>query len=141
MAKERQQVHRLERQVQMVCLPRRLWPHNGGLHSPKERNQLPPKGHLEEILRRKIEKSKENNQDDHKIPEKSGSPPFDAKIIDDISGGSKICGASYSQAKRHAKVSKIEKKDRPQKNTMVSSEKEITFDETDREGIQDPHHE
>ncbi|XP_023763507.1 uncharacterized protein LOC111911971 [Lactuca sativa] len=98
------------------------------------------KGHLKEILGRKREKSTENNQDDHRILEKLGSPPSNAKIISVISGGSNICGTSYSQAKRHARVSKIEKEDRPRKNTMVSSEKEITFDETDREGIQDPHH-
>ena len=32
------------------------------------------------------------------------------------------------------------KENTPQKNTMISSEKEITFDETDMEEIQDPRH-
>ncbi|XP_023743493.1 uncharacterized protein LOC111891666 [Lactuca sativa] len=107
----------------------------------KEISYLLRKGHLKEILRRKKEKSKENNQDDHKIPKKPGSPPPNAEIININPGGSNICGTSYSQAKRHAKVYKIEKEDRPRKNTSVSNEKEITFNVTDRDEIQDPHHE
>ncbi|KAL7600002.1 uncharacterized protein LOC111909241 [Lactuca sativa] len=105
----------------------------------KEISYLLIKGHLKEILGRKREKSKENCQDGHRILEKPGSPPADAKIINVISGGSNIRGTSYSQAKRHMKVSK-KKEYIPQRNTMFSSEKEITFDETDREGIQDRHH-
>ena len=79
----------------------------------KENNYLLSKGHLKEILGRKREKSKENNQDDDRIPEKPGSPPSDAKIINIISGGSNIYGTTYYLDKRHANVSKIEKEDRP----------------------------
>ncbi|XP_023749791.1 uncharacterized protein LOC111898097 [Lactuca sativa] len=106
----------------------------------KEISYLISKRHLKETLRRKKEKSKENNQDGHKIPKKQGSPPPNAKIINVISGGSNICGTSYFQAKRQNKVSKTEKENRSRKNTLVSKKKEITLDETDREGIQDPHH-
>ena len=55
-------------------------------------------------------------------------------------GGSDICGTSYSAAKRHAKESKAGKEARPIRNTKVLPEREITFDEDDREGVQDPHH-
>ncbi|XP_023767595.3 uncharacterized protein LOC111916202 [Lactuca sativa] len=106
----------------------------------KEISYLLSKGHLKEILGRKREKSKQNSQDDHRIPEKPGSPTYDAKIIIVISGGSNIFVTSYSQGKRHAKVFKTEKENTPRKNTMISSEKEITFDETDMEEIQDPRH-
>ena len=75
----------------------------------KEIIYLLSKGHLKEILGRKRENFKENNQDDHRIPEKLGSPPSDAKIINVILARSNICGTSYSQAKRHAKVSNTEK--------------------------------
>ncbi|XP_023749270.1 uncharacterized protein LOC111897549 [Lactuca sativa] len=57
-----------------------------------------------------------------------------------ISGGSDICGTSYAAAKRHAMLSKIEKEKGPQKNTSIKNDKEITFDEADRQDIQDPHH-
>ncbi|KAL7586986.1 hypothetical protein Lser_V15G37217 [Lactuca serriola] len=86
----------------------------------KEINYLLSKGHLKEILMRKRETSKENSQDDHRIRKKPGSPPSDARIINVILGRSNICGPSYFQAKRHTKVSKTKKEDRPQKNTMIS---------------------
>lgn len=76
----------------------------------------------------------------HKTLEKPGSPPADAKVINVISGGSDICGPSYSAAKRHAKVLKSEKEERQQKITSITNEKEITFVETDRTNVQDPHH-
>ena len=53
---------------------------------------------------------------------------------------SDICGTSYSSEKRHAKVSKAEKEERPQKNMTITNEKDITFDETDRTDLQEPHH-
>ena len=62
----------------------------------KEISYLFSKGHLKEILGRNKEKSKEKNQDGHKIPKKPGSPPPNAKIINVISGRSNICGTSYS---------------------------------------------
>ncbi|XP_023733891.1 uncharacterized protein LOC111881731 [Lactuca sativa] len=47
---------------------------------------------------------------------------------------------NYLLAKSHAKVSKTEKGKGPQKNTSITNKKEITFDEADRQDIQDPHH-
>ena len=72
---------------------------------------------------------------------KPGSPPSDAKLINVIPEGPDIYGTSYSTAKRHAKVSKTEKEERPKKNTKIMNEKEIIFAETNREDVQDPHHE
>ncbi|XP_023758741.1 uncharacterized protein LOC111907173 [Lactuca sativa] len=57
-----------------------------------------------------------------------------------ISGVSDICGTSYSAEKGHAKVSKMENEKGPQKNTMITNQKEIMFDETDMLDVQDPHH-
>ena len=37
-------------------------------------------------------------------------------------------------------MSKAKKEENPQKNTSIIKGKEITFDETDRIDIQDPHH-
>lgn len=36
-------------------------------------------------------------------------------------------------------MSKVEKEERTRKNTSITNEKQITFDEHDRENIQDPH--
>lgn len=72
---------------------------------------------------------KEKDQDPSKILEKPRTHPYDAKVINVINGGSKICGTSYSIAKTHAKISKVEKEERTEKNTSITSKKEITFDE------------
>lgn len=40
----------------------------------------------------------------------------------------------------HAKVLKIKKEEGSQKNTLITNEKEITFDKADIQDIQDPHH-
>ncbi|XP_023737251.1 uncharacterized protein LOC111885204 [Lactuca sativa] len=56
----------------------------------KEISHLLSKGHLKEIIDRKREKHRENSQDGHRIAEKPGSPPSDAKIINVISIGSNI---------------------------------------------------
>lgn len=58
----------------------------------------------------------EKEQDHANILEKAGSHPSDAKVINVVSGGSDIFGTSYSVAKGHTKVSKMEKEERPQKN-------------------------
>ena len=98
----------------------------------KEINYLLRKVYLKEILRRRKEIPKEKEQDPMKILEKPGSPLSKAKVVNVISGGSDICGTSYSAAKRDTKVSKAEKDERPRKNTPITSKKEITCDEQDR---------
>ncbi|XP_035845292.1 uncharacterized protein LOC118491545 [Helianthus annuus] len=57
-----------------------------------------------------------------------------------ISGGSDICGTSYSAAKRHAKETKAERGDKPTRTTTLTTDKVITFDSDDRDTVQDPHH-
>ncbi|XP_023763617.1 uncharacterized protein LOC111912109 [Lactuca sativa] len=100
------------------------------------------KGYLKEILGRRKEKTKEKDQDPKMILERPGSPhpPTEAKVINVISRGSNIYGTSYSAAKRHAMVSKTQK-EKGQKKTTITNEKEITFDEADRQDAQDPHYE
>jgi hypothetical protein len=56
------------------------------------------KGHLKDLLGRK----KSKTQDAEKAPERAPSPPPNAKVINFISGGSDICGTSYSAAKKRA---------------------------------------
>ncbi|KAI3821220.1 hypothetical protein L1987_08780 [Smallanthus sonchifolius] len=75
-----------------------------------------------------------------RIPRRAKSPPPDAKVIGFISGGSDICGTSYSAAKRNAKEAKTEQGDRPIKTSSSTKEKVISFDEDDRNDVQDPHH-
>ncbi|KAK9050700.1 hypothetical protein SSX86_030330 [Deinandra increscens subsp. villosa] len=75
----------------------------------KEISYLLTKGHLKELIGRKKVKTQEAD----KVPQRAASPPQDAQIINFISGGSDICGTSYSSAKKHAKESKSEQGDRP----------------------------
>ncbi|XP_052622274.1 uncharacterized protein LOC128127657 [Lactuca sativa] len=105
-----------------------------------EISYLLSKGYLKEILGKRKEIFKEKDQDAHKILKKPGYSPADTKVINVIYGGSEIFGTSYSTTKRHAKVSKTEKEERPQKNTSIMFEKDITFDETDITDIQDSYH-
>ncbi|KAF5764494.1 putative retrotransposon gag domain, aspartic peptidase domain superfamily [Helianthus annuus] len=102
----------------------------------KEIGYLLSKGHLKELLGRK----KQRTQDPERIPEKAPAPPADAQVINFISGGSDICGTSFSAAKRHAKEAKMDNRERPIRTSSVSEGKVITFDEDDRIHIQDPHH-
>ncbi|KAF5785840.1 putative retrotransposon gag domain-containing protein [Helianthus annuus] len=102
----------------------------------KEIGYLLSKGHLKELLGRK----KQKTQDPERIPEKAPAPPANAQVINFISGGSDICGTSFSAAKRHAKESKMDNGERPIRTSSVSEGKMITFDEDDRINIQDPHH-
>ncbi|KAJ0734063.1 putative retrotransposon gag domain, aspartic peptidase domain superfamily [Helianthus annuus] len=102
----------------------------------KEIGYLLSKGHLKELLGRK----KQRTQDPERIPEKAPAPPADAQVINFISGGSDICGTSFSAAKRHAKEAKMDNGERPIRTSSVSEGKAITFDEDDRINIQDPHH-
>ena len=106
----------------------------------KEISYLLSKGHLKELLDRNKERSREREQDPSKIPEKAKPPPPNAHVINMISGGSDICGTSYSAARRQAKVSKSERDVERKSMTSVAEKNEITFDEDDREDIRDPHH-
>ncbi|KAI3744710.1 hypothetical protein L1987_57801 [Smallanthus sonchifolius] len=102
----------------------------------KEISYLLSKGHLKELLGRK----KEKNRNPDVTLRRAASPPKDAKVINFISGGSDICGTSYSATKRHAKEAKTEKEDRPTRTSTVTDQKVISFDEEDRDNVQDPHH-
>ncbi|KAK9080124.1 hypothetical protein SSX86_001799 [Deinandra increscens subsp. villosa] len=103
---------------------------------PKEISYLLSKGHLKELLGRKKIKTQEVD----KIPQRAASPPQDAQIINFISGGSDIYGTSYSSAKTHAKEYKSEQGDRPARTSTLTQDKLISFDESDRSHVQDPHH-
>ena len=87
----------------------------------KEIAYLLSKGHLKELLGKK----KSRAQDGSNIPERAASPPKDAGIINFISGGSDICGTSYSAAKRHARETKSDKGERPMKTTILTTSKVI----------------
>ncbi|KAK1413102.1 hypothetical protein QVD17_34866 [Tagetes erecta] len=108
----------------------------------KEISYLLSKGHLKELLGRRKDKNQEKHKskEKDKAPQRAPLPPPNAKTISFISGGSDICGTSYSSAKRHAKEAKSEYPERPRRNTSLSHTKVITFDEDDLEHIQDPHH-
>ncbi|KAI3676095.1 hypothetical protein L1987_85694 [Smallanthus sonchifolius] len=102
----------------------------------KEISYLLSKGYLKEFLG----KGKKQVKDHDKMPQRARSPPPDAKVIGFISGGSDICGTSYSAAKRNAKEAKTEKGDRPVRTSSLTEEKVISFNEDDRDNVQDPHH-
>ncbi|XP_076912989.1 uncharacterized protein LOC143571455 [Bidens hawaiensis] len=102
----------------------------------REIGYLLSKGHFKELLGRK----KSRIQDSKEIPQKAAPPPPDAHIINFISGGSEICGTSFSSAKRYAKETKLENGERPIRTTTLTNQRVITFDEEDRMHLQDPHH-
>ncbi|XP_076888413.1 uncharacterized protein LOC143538838 [Bidens hawaiensis] len=58
-----------------------------------------------------------------------------------ISGGSDICGTSYSESKGNAKATKVEKPERPKKTMTLPKEADVLFNDEDWDNIQDPHHE
>ncbi|KAD0312828.1 hypothetical protein E3N88_44470 [Mikania micrantha] len=102
----------------------------------KEISYLLSKGHLKELLGKK----KERRQDSNGFSERVASPPKGAKVINFISGGSDICGTSYSAARKHAKEAKMENGERPTKTSTLTTETVVSFEEQDRENILDPHH-
>ena len=57
-----------------------------------------------------------------------------------ISGGSDICGTSYSAAKRQARASKSEKDHDQRSVTLVTDKSEISFSEDDRIDVKDLNH-
>ena len=102
----------------------------------KEISYLLSKGHLKELLN----KRKGNAKDTSEVPERAPSPPHNAKVVNFISGGSDICGTSYSAAKRNAKEAKLENGERPVRTSTQTGQKTISFEDKDRCNIQDPHH-
>ncbi|KAI3821347.1 hypothetical protein L1987_08913 [Smallanthus sonchifolius] len=102
----------------------------------KEISYLLSKGHLKEFLG----KGKNKTKDHDRILQRAKSPPSDDKVIGFISGGSDICGTSYSTAKRNANEAKTEQGDRPIRTSNLTEEKVISFDVDDRNDVQDPHH-
>nr|XP_043639297.1 uncharacterized protein LOC122610367 [Erigeron canadensis] len=73
----------------------------------REISTLLAKGYLTELLGRK--KAKDVEVLDFSKPkstQKADSPPANAKVINTISGGSEVCGTTYSAAKRLAKQSR-----------------------------------
>ncbi|KAL4553980.1 hypothetical protein LXL04_039903 [Taraxacum kok-saghyz] len=106
----------------------------------KEVNYLLSKGQLKELLGRRKERSSDPHQDPSKIPERADPPPPNAQVINMISGGSDICGTSYSAAKRQARASKSEKIHDQRSITVITNKNEISFSEEDRADVQDPNH-
>ena len=73
---------------------------------------------------------------------KQNKPPshVHTKVVNTISGGSDICGNTYSAAKRHAKESKGDKPEALEfKLRRTSDLPTVTFDESDSDGS-DSHH-
>ncbi|KAI3796340.1 hypothetical protein L1987_39008 [Smallanthus sonchifolius] len=97
----------------------------------KEISYLLSKGYLKDFLG----KGKKQVRDHDKMPQRAKSPSPDAKVIGFISGGSEICGTSYSAAKRNAKEAKTEKCDRPLRTSSLIEEKIIPFNEEDRDNV------
>ncbi|KAK9065007.1 hypothetical protein SSX86_016390 [Deinandra increscens subsp. villosa] len=120
----------------------------------KEISYLLSKGFLKELLGRKKDKSKgvdqsaksrgtDQTQDADRSrghPERATSPSPDAKVIYFISGGSDICGTSYSAAKRHARETKSDVPRKSVKASVQTDVKDVTFGEDDRCNVMDPHH-
>ena len=106
----------------------------------KEVSYLLSKGQLKELLGRRKERSSDTHQDPSKISEIANPPPPNAQVINMISGGSDICGTSYSAAKRQARASKSEKAHDQRSITIVTNKEEISFSEEDRADVQDPNH-
>ncbi|MDV3153310.1 MAG: hypothetical protein Q8755_02945, partial [Candidatus Phytoplasma australasiaticum] len=114
----------------------------------KEISYLLSKGHLKELLGKKKDRSQDTNKhpdrnpdrNSDRDPERVSSPPPDASVVYFISGGSDICGTSYSTAKRHAKEAKSENGDRPNRRITVTEGKTISFNDDDMDNVQDPHH-
>ncbi|XP_076931896.1 uncharacterized protein LOC143597214 [Bidens hawaiensis] len=100
----------------------------------REISYLLSKGHLKELLG-KMNRNRDPEQDF----KRTESPPLGALIVNVISGGSNICGMSYSGPRKNANVAKAEKPERPT-NTMILPKKYgVSFDDEDKSNIRDPH--
>nr|XP_043639269.1 uncharacterized protein LOC122610340 [Erigeron canadensis] len=99
------------------------------------------KGYLTELMGR--EKAKDVEGMDFTKPkptQKADSPPANAKVINTISGGSEVCGTSYSAAKRFVKQNKAEKRENKVKKASISDSDTISFEDDNFDDIIEPHH-
>nr|XP_043619697.1 uncharacterized protein LOC122591496 [Erigeron canadensis] len=104
----------------------------------REISTLLAKGYLTELLGRKKAKDVEGlDFSKPKSTQNADSPPANAKVINTISGGSEVCGTTYSAAKRLAKQSKADKGERSVKKASISDSDIISFEE-DFDDIMEP---
>ncbi|KAJ9536552.1 hypothetical protein OSB04_un000251 [Centaurea solstitialis] len=94
----------------------------------KEISYLKSKGHLKGI-----------------IPEEQGRPasPVHTKVVNCITGGSEVCGLTYSAAKRHARNGPDERPIPEEVKSKIEKELDamtITFDKDDTQGVHHKHH-
>ncbi|KAJ9560566.1 hypothetical protein OSB04_005726, partial [Centaurea solstitialis] len=94
----------------------------------KEISYLKSKGHLKGL-----------------IPEEQGRPasPVHTKVINCITGGSEVCGLTYSAAKRHARDGPSEHPIPGEAKSKTEKELDamiITFDQDDTQGVHHKHH-
>uniref|UniRef100_UPI001CB9BDBB uncharacterized protein LOC122584645 n=1 Tax=Erigeron canadensis TaxID=72917 RepID=UPI001CB9BDBB len=106
----------------------------------REISTLLAKGYFTELRGRKKAKDIEGlDFSKPKSTQKADSPPANAIVINTISGGSEVCGTTYSAAKRLAKQSKADKEERSVKKASISDSDIISFEE-DFDDIMEPHH-
>ncbi|KAJ9562439.1 hypothetical protein OSB04_007599 [Centaurea solstitialis] len=94
----------------------------------KEISYLKSKGHLKGL-----------------IPEEQGRPasPVHTKVVNCITGGSEVCGLTYSAAKRHARDGPDEHPIPGEARSKTEKELDamaITFDQDDTQGVHHKHH-
>ncbi|KAJ9536184.1 hypothetical protein OSB04_un000644 [Centaurea solstitialis] len=94
----------------------------------KEISYLKSKGHLKGL-----------------IPEEQGRPasPVHTKVVNCITGGSEVCGLTYSAAKRHARDGPDEHPIPGEVKSKAERELDamaITFDQDDTQGVHHKHH-
>ncbi|XP_076908950.1 uncharacterized protein LOC143566046 [Bidens hawaiensis] len=117
--------------------PRKMKSPDPAKTSPNEEiGYLLSKGYMKQLFGN----NKNRSQDPTKIPERAASPPPGAKVIAFISGGSDICGTSYSTAKKRARETKMDNGERPLRTSTLTTQRTISFEEEDRCDLQDPHH-
>ncbi|KAJ9560920.1 hypothetical protein OSB04_006080 [Centaurea solstitialis] len=79
------------------------------------------------------------------IPEEQGRPasPVHIKVVNCITGGSEVCGLTYSAAKRHARDGPDERPIPEEIKSKTERELDamtITFDQDDTQGVHHKHH-
>lgn len=99
----------------------------------KELSWLDSKGHLQEVIWKDV------------APVNDARPPSPtyAKVVNCITGGSDVCGLTYSAAKRHASRGSndqpIPKLARPKEDLEMEA-MQITFDQDDLDDAYQKHH-
>ncbi|XP_074298216.1 uncharacterized protein LOC141629041 [Silene latifolia] len=101
-------------------------------------------------LRREVKFQYDRGNLDHLLPGGStkvnstnqvlpSPPPVCSRIVNVITGGSELCGLTYSVAKRHATQTKG---DKPEFSCRISRQDlpAVTFDETDAQNTPEQHH-